>query len=297
MLQKYSIFVIPFAQTLILTNSEAYTYTIQSVNPKTNLDEARAITKLLFSEKYDLNPSKLISKKDEIFSFQADLITVIERLQQDEPIQYIIGHTYFNGLKISVNKNVLIPRPETEELVYLAKELGLENARIIADICTGSGCIALSALSFPGNNKIIATDISKTALATAIANEKSNFSHSVIQFEHHDILTREWPYELPDMVICNPPYIERKEAGIMSKNVLQYEPHLALFVEHNDPLLFYKAVIMTFLPHKFPKVFFEINPLNSLALKGFCTINLLECEIIKDMQGKLRFAVISKSTK
>lgn len=242
-------------------------------------------------EKYDLNP---ILHQEKPFWAEAELTDITDRLVKKEPIQYILGYTYFCGLKIAVSPDVLIPRPETEELVSLAKSLLTSEIKTIADICTGSGCIAMAMQAVAKERTIIATDVSEKALKMAADNEWANFKNKRILFKKHDILTKTWEFETPGMVICNPPYIEKKEGKDMEEHVLQYEPHLALFVEDGNALLFYEAVIQAFINATFPIILFEINPLFSKELLAYCKNCGLTCDIRNDMQGKERFAIISR---
>lgn len=278
----------------ILTNKEAFKFAIDSIAPLMGEEEARANIKFLFLEKYNLSQTALLTNESSEFTDKVDLELTLKRLHQYEPLQYIIGHTYFSDLKINVNPSVLIPRPETEELVNIVKPYITHESQIIADICTGSGCIALSIRKWFPNNKIIATDISLQAIETAKSSEQNNFTSSKIQFELNDVLKQEWPFQIPNIVVCNPPYIERSESQQMEAHVLQHEPHLALFVDHPDPLLFYKSVVQTFLTHKFPTIFFEMNPIYVEAMQHYCQLHQLKSKIVMDMQGKERFAIISK---
>lgn len=257
-------------------------------------EEAYANIKFLFLEKYNLSKTVLLTHESALFNHFEDLELTLQRLHKHEPLQYILGYAYFNDLKIEVNPSVLIPRPETEELVGITKSYISNEDQIIADICTGSGCIALSMRQWFPNNTIIATDISASAIETAKSSELKNFNSSKIQFELNDVLEMEWPYQIPDIVICNPPYIERSEGLQMEEHVLAHEPHLALFVDHPDPLLFYKSVVQTFLPFKFPTMFFEMNPNYVDAFMHYCLLHNLQSKILLDMQGKERFAIISK---
>ncbi|MDI1232908.1 MAG: peptide chain release factor N(5)-glutamine methyltransferase [bacterium] len=277
-----------------MTNKEAYRFAIETLKPMMGEEEAIANIKFLFIEKYALSNLLLLTHASNTFAYLSDLIEILERLKNHEPLQYIIGYNYFGNLKILVNSSVLIPRPETEELINIAKKSITENTKIIADICTGSGCIALSMRQWFPDKKIIATDISAEAIATAQKSELENFSSPTIQFKLQDIRSQEWPFEMPDLVICNPPYIALTERVEMEAHVLQYEPHLALFVDHADPLLFYKSVIQTFLAHRFPIICFEMNPHYVEAFKHYCTLHNLTCKIEQDMQAKERFAIISK---
>ncbi len=237
---------------------------------------------------------------DEISSFIAGKVeAVTDRLLRNEPIQYIFGSTSFYGLTISVNPSVLIPRPETEQLVdIIIKHAGTTPDLQVLDLCTGSGCIALALarnLMFP---HITATDISPEAIATARSNAGS--LHVKINFLISDLLA---PQPLPgtgyDIIVSNPPYIARQESTGMCRNVLDYEPHTALFVPDDNPLLFYHAIAEKALNALHPggSLYLEINPrfdrqlIQLLTDRGYTDIDL-----IRDSFGINRFISAQKPT-
>ncbi|MDT0557527.1 peptide chain release factor N(5)-glutamine methyltransferase [Ichthyenterobacterium sp. W332] len=199
---------------------------------------------------------------------QEKFTEAIERLKTFEPIQYIIGSTAFFGLEFKVNTKVLIPRPETEELVdFIIKDSSVratENPLRILDIGTGSGCISIALAKHLSKVNVFAVDVSEEALNLAKTNATLNDVD--VRFLNVDILndfTREDDFnELEfDVIVSNPPYVRESEKELMQPNVLNYEPHIALFVENNDPLLFYKAIIafsQRFLAVK-GILYFEIN--------------------------------------
>lgn len=212
-------------------------------------------------------PSLEIKNQDEIFK-------ALEALKQEQPIQYIIGETEFYGLNFKVNKNVLIPRPETEELVeWVIKVYKNKNTEIkILDIGTGSGCIAIALAKNLPNAKIYALDISENALKVAKQNAVLNnvevnfFKGDILKMEQEgfdeetfgDLGIEAFKF---DVIVSNPPYIRVQEKIQMKNNVLNNEPHLALFVKDEDPLLFYN-VISDFARLKLKDeglLFFEIN--------------------------------------
>ena len=213
----------------------------------------------------------------------------LERLKNHEPIQYILGETEFQGLKFKVNSSVLIPRPETEELVEWVRKPPNPLKGGILDIGTGSGCIAISLKKkFPSAN-VSAMDISPDALMVAKANAALNDAD--VEFIQDDILNpattdRKW-----DVIVSNPPYIPVSEHSEMDKNVTEFEPHLALFVQDNDPLIFYRKIAEFAITHLSPggKLFFETH--KDLAqeckqlLESYGFTNLV---IRKDMSGNER---------
>lgn len=227
------------------------------------------------------------------------LNTILERLLAGEPIQYIYGYAYFLDLAIKVNPNVLIPRPETEELVmWAANTVSKESfpPRIL-DICTGSACIALSLKKQFPNIQVFALDISKEALEVA----KLNASHLKleIEFTQTNLLLSSGQEFLAkhqaSLWICNPPYIKIAEKAAMDINVLDHEPHLALFVPDNDPLIFYRIVTNAFISNKTCKwLFFEISEFQEENLKAMLENLGLNFEFKKDLQSKTRMLRLSK---
>lgn len=168
----------------------------------------------------------------------------LQRLKQYEPIQYILGKTSFFGMDFQVNQNVLIPRPETEELVsWVLEDVGKDSSlsrKKILDIGTGSGCIAVSLAKNLPEASVFALDISNAALETAQQNATQNKVH--IEFIQADILhTEKLPHDF-DVIVSNPPYVRHLEKDEMQRNVLEHEPASALYVEDDDPLIFYRKI-------------------------------------------------------
>lgn len=214
---------------------------------------------------------------------------ITQRLLRHEPIQYIIGSTEFYGLPFKVNKNTLIPRPETEELVeQIIKESNSLKLDIL-DIGTGSGCIAISLKKHLLGASVEAWDISREAILTASENAEENNSN--IKFQEVDVLTQYPQDQQFDIIVSNPPYILEMEKLQMDNNVLDYEPHVALFVPNDNPLLFYKRIADIGLDLLKPKgkLYFEINreqgerTCEMLLGKGYINI-----ELIKDISGNDR---------
>lgn len=277
-----------------MTNREAYDFCRQQLRGIYPDSEADAIATRLFDEAYQLNRSKMIISAHQIFEHVRVMEAHLKRLLQSEPLQHVLGYEWFGGLKIRVNSSVLIPRPETEELLEWAQGKINCKGKVIVDVCTGSGCIAMYMHSKCQEAKIIATDVSTAALATALESEQQNFTDCKIHWLEHNILKSDWYDEWPEIVVCNPPYIGKDEAYLMAENVMTFEPHLALFVEDSDTLLFYKRVIEVFAKGPFPSVFFELNPLTAEALSDYCANHGFKMETGNDMQGKIRFALITR---
>lgn len=215
------------------------------------------------------------------------------RLQKEEPIQYILEKTVFYGLPFSVNKNVLIPRPETEELAeWILKDLSLspkDGALEIVDVGTGSGCIPITIAKNASHANVSAIDISKEALLVAKKNAKMNGVS--VDFMQIDILSVDQLPKKYDIIISNPPYVRESEKAEIKNNVLENEPHLALFVEDDDPFIFYDKIAILAKEHLVEggTLYFEINQylgketLDLLSKKGFNHI-----ELRKDLFGNDR---------
>lgn len=227
------------------------------------------------------------------------------RLKSGEPIQYIFNYEIFCGHKFNVTPDVLIPRPETEELVdFITKNIEKNNSISILDICTGSGCIAHSLSYIFPNAKVFGCDISEKALNVA-KNQNIN-SLGLVRFFKCDILSN-CAYEECvkysgikqfDIIVSNPPYVCNSEKLMMHKNVLCYEPSIALFVSDDDPLIFYDAI--TDLSFKLlkpgGKLFFEINEKMGEKIVSMLKKKLYICtEILKDVNGKPRIAFAQKN--
>ena len=234
--------------------------------------EVTALTRIIATELLGV-PQMAFYLKDEITltaGQQTLLGNAIERLKKQEPIQYILGYSDFCGLRFKVTPATLIPRPETGELVeWIAAEAAGNES--ILDIGTGSGCIAVSLAHMLPQSKVTAWDISADALAVAAENSKANGCD--VTFKQVDILTHEPTGEQFDVIVSNPPYIKENEKEAMHSNVLDWEPHTALFVPDSDPLLFYRTIAQKGLPLLKPggRLYFEIN-----RAHGKETIEMLE---------------------
>jgi len=194
----------------------------------------------------------------------ADKILVVENiikgLKNKQPIQYLIGFTEFMNLKLEVNKNVLIPRPETEELIYwIVEDTNTQPVLDVLDIGTGTGCIPIALAKSLNKANVSSIDVSEKAIETATRNAKSN--HASVNFIDQDILNTQNLPQQYDIIVSNPPYVRNLEKIEIQKNVLDYEPHLALFVTDDDPLLFYRKIAQLALTALKPKgvLYFEIN--------------------------------------
>lgn len=225
---------------------------------------------------------------------QSDLLKfhwAIEDLKRFRPIQHIVGYADFCDCRISVNEDVLIPRPETEEIVYKTVELLNVKGPHVLDICTGSGCIAIALSRAIGDAEIIGIDVSEQALKQARNNARLNEAN--VDFRQLDVIRGSLPDEKFDLIVSNPPYIMEKERVDMAKNVLDYEPGRALFVSDEDPLIFYKVISQYAATHLKPHglLVFEIN-----ERFGKETIELLSglgfvADLSLDFRGKDRMVV------
>lgn len=214
--------------------------------------------------------------------------TIVDRLIDDEPLAYILGQTFFYGLPFTVNSNVLIPRPETEELVDWILEEPTEPVDVL-DIGTGSGCIAIALARNKKGWKVEAIDVNKEALSIAKRNAERNDVN--IHLLELDILQEDLPLQY-DIIVSNPPYISNDETGRMSVSTIKFEPSLALFTHNNDPLQFYKRIgeIAFKALKKGGRLYFELNEYFAEETKHLLLELGYEVEIKKDLQGKNRMA-------
>lgn len=249
------------------------------------------------------NLSKIQVLIDEKRLSESELLTyrdIVERLLNHEPIQYILGETEFYGLMLNVSTSVLIPRPETEELVDLIIKDSSTNKNKILDIGTGSGCIAIALKKNISHAIVFAVDISPEAISVAKLNSEKN--NVAINFIQADILSRRFANDLNeifelDILVSNPPYIPESDKTSIKKNVLEHEPHVALFVEDNDPLIFYKRIIELGKSKlkKGGKVYFEIHPKFAAEIVDlFLKEKYTQAKIVKDMSGANRFVIATK---
>ncbi|MBQ3635277.1 MAG: peptide chain release factor N(5)-glutamine methyltransferase [Bacteroidales bacterium] len=218
---------------------------------------------------------------------------VARRVAQGEPVQYAMSYGYFRGIKIGVERGVLIPRQETEDLVQLFKDRFFRAGSVtgVADVCTGSGCIAIAVKSEMGEGvRVLAID--KEEVPLRVANENAERVGVDIEVEKMDVLAEEARLpEWVDVVLCNPPYVMESERASMSMRVVEYEPGAALFVDDGDPLVFYGAVVKM-CGGRERRIIFEINEALGKEMTELLEgLGCREVEIVKDFCGKDRFAV------
>lgn len=267
---------------------------VARINLNETSEELQSMAYILIENIFDVNRTQILSEKQISINRTEEkrLEDILTRINNHEPIQYALGTADFYGRRFQVNKSVLIPRPETEELIHVIKEFAVKSIgdRLkILDIGTGTGCIPVTIGMEIPDSEIYALDVSPEALE--VAKENANFFRIDVNFMELDILKQELPYEFFDAVVSNPPYVTEKEKIHMQKNVLEFEPAIALFVPDDDPLLFYKAII--------PRGFRALKPGGLLAVEinevfGIETKNLFEAHgfrkvsSIKDLSGKDR---------
>lgn len=267
-------------------------YALSELKDTYSENEIRSICRLIFMDVLNYTNINIHLKKYESLpeSFVNKFYHIIARLKKNEPIQYIIGETEFAGLKIKLNPAVLIPRPETEELVYWIGE-SVSSPRRILDIGTGSGCIAIALSRLFPSAQVLGIDISEEALKTARDNA---LTHSApVAFRQKNILDyKPEKEEKYDLIVSNPPYVRQCEKKMMQKQVLDFEPHQALFVPVESPLLFYQQIAILSPRILLPggSLFFEINEAFGKEIQEMlCHLNFQQIELKQDIFGKDRF--------
>ncbi len=260
--------------------------------------EAKAMTRLIFQTLKGWNQTQLIINSDQPASEYIVRKTsdILVRLLTNEPIQYILGEAYFYGMVLKVDKSTLIPRPETEQLVDLIYDRYKEQSDLsILDIGTGSGAIALALARHLPYAKISAIDISAEAIKVAKANADS--LSLKVDFRICDVFSFDPTPDSFDIIVSNPPYVDESEKSEMQPNVLNYEPHTALFVPDSNPLLFYRKISEIGLKALKPggSLFFEINPRHSEEMEQMlATLGYTDIDIIKDIHQRNRFVIATK---
>ena len=254
--------------------------------------EALSLAKMLLVEVFGFSTLELYAGKDRSFSEKEQelLDDIVCRLQKHEPIQYIIGRENFMGLVFHVDENVLIPRPETQELVeWMVEDHQSDEHCRILDIGTGSGCIPIALAHFLKGAQVEAWDISAGALEIARQNAVSNQVR--VQFREQDVFSVTPSSLSYDVIVSNPPYITEQEKADMEANVLDWEPSIALFVPDSDPLLFYRKIAELGLEMLVPggSLYFEINRAYGAMMKSMLeNMGYRYVELRKDMFGNDR---------
>ncbi len=268
---------------------------IQKLTPIYDSGEVESFFYLILEEKLQMKRINLALNPDLTFSNEEILVwnSILEQLKKEIPIQYLLGKTSFYGLDFEVNPSVLIPRPETEELVEWIissqKAKGKRQNLKIIDIGTGSGCIAISLAKNILDSEVFAIDVSEKALATAQKNAEIN--NVKVAFLQKNILETEDLQKQFDVIVSNPPYVRELEKREIKKNVLDNEPHMALFVEDNDALIFYRKIAELAQKNvsQNGQLFFEINQyLGKETVDLLDRMNFKNIELRKDIYGNDR---------
>ena len=257
--------------------------------------EAKAMAMLVVEQVLRLSPLQLSVARQQAVSEEQwqQAADIVERLRQHEPLQYVLGCAHFYGLELEVNPAVLIPRPETEELVDLVVRENTGRRQLhILDICTGSGCIPIALSAHLAAGKVYGLDISQPALDLARKNALKY--GQPVEWLQQDILKQDLPLSPAslDIMVSNPPYVLEQEKAFMRENVLAFEPHLALFVPDNNALLFYKRIAALGGSHLKAggKLYLEINEQQALPLKQLLQeFGYDQVQVLPDLFGKDRF--------
>jgi len=256
-------------------------------------DEIQSMAYLVFENILGLTKTAILAEESVNLNqaIRNRLDEIVARINRFEPVQYILGESFFYGRSFKVNPAVLIPRPETEELVRLVinfvRNSNRRNYRVL-DIGTGSGCIAITLALELNDIEVFGTDTSAEGLVTASANAQK--LKASVKYLNHDVLNSKLPFSI-DIIASNPPYIGWDEFNTMSKNVVDYEPKVALFVDSDDPLVFYKAIVKRAKESLTPSglLAVEINErFGKEVQRLFLANDLAEVEIIQDAFGKDR---------
>lgn len=269
-------------------------YALQELKDTYNPQEIQSICRIVFLDVLQYTKIDIHIRKNDILdeSFVNKFFEIVRLLRDGHPLQYIIGETEFSGLKFGVNPSTLIPRPETEELVLLAKER-LAAGKKVLDIGTGSGCIAITLSAACPESEVTGIDISPEAVETARANAVRNRVKA--EFLIRDILhfeTEAW--QQYDLIVSNPPYVRESEKQEMQRHVLDHEPHRALFVPDSDPLLFYRRTAEFGCRYLASGgfLYFEINEaLGKETAALLENYNYRQVHVVKDLFDKDRFIV------
>ncbi|MCD6112395.1 MAG: peptide chain release factor N(5)-glutamine methyltransferase [Bacteroidales bacterium] len=270
-------------------------YITDKLMPYYDVNEINSFIFLIFEHLFSFSRVDLVLKSNENIN-ESELVkifSIVKELKKHKPIQYILGKTNFMGYDFSVTPDVLIPRPETEELVNLIINDNNENDKLnIIDIGTGSGCIAVSLKKILFNSEVFAVDVSEKALE--IAKKDALKNNADISFSKLNVLNKDYNADFPmfDIIVSNPPYVRKSEKQMMNKNVLNYEPSEALFVDDDNALVFYKAIFDFASKYlkKNGKIWLEANEYLTNDLKElFNNKGLKNIKVIKDVNNKNRF--------
>ena len=281
-----------------MTTREAIQRLRNALSPLYDPREVESMTRVIMEDVLQWRPVDIVMRDSDQLPdfFPSRLDDIIARLQRHEPLQYILGKARFHGHNFTVTPAVLIPRPETEQLVDMIIDQNTGSDLDVLDIGTGSGCIAISlarALKFA---QVTATDVSTSALAVAQHNAQALGTR--VRFVEHDILTSRAPIEAWDIIVSNPPYITMSEKNSMDRNVLDYEPAGALFVPDADPMLYYRA-IAAYASQALKnggRLYLEINrAMASLTTSTLHQAGLSNIQLYNDFNGNNRFVTATRT--
>lgn len=288
----------------VQTNSLSATrkYFNDRLSEKFSSRELRSMFNLLAQERLGVSTSDLILQNDQLLS-ESDLLffrSAVKKLQSDQPFQYVLGKTEFMDLSFITDKRALIPRPETEELVrWILEEHKDKTGLTFLDLCSGSGCIGISLDHYLTLSKGYAIEYSEQAFA--LSKENNALNKTNIDWLFGDVLRpnvfREFLESTFDFWVSNPPYVLYSDKSSMSKNVLDHEPHMALFVEDNDPLIFYREISVKALRYlkQGGKLYFEIHEEKGADVCELLTgLGFKNVQLNKDLQGKERMVRAEK---
>lgn len=278
-----------------MTISEFSAFVKHTLSGLYDKGEANALLKNLLQERMSMSFFDLAAIDNNVLGAKQEeqLLSDLNRLKSGEPLQYILGYTWFNEMKILVDKNVLIPRPETEELISFILDQQFSPNAVMLDLCSGSGCIALSLKSAFPNASVLGFDVSFEALKVAEYNSEALDLR--VNWMQWDIMNENCPYSFdkaPELIVSNPPYIAMSEFDEMHKNVTAFEPHIALFVSDTDPLIFY-TIISKFARKNLSdggRLWFEVNQKHAVNVAEIMEQNDFDdVRIYRDFSSNDRF--------
>jgi len=278
-----------------LTWNELYRNFLVQTQALYEQGEADRIVSMIFESLADAPRAFIIRNTKEVVPKEIEviLLSALEKIKLNEPVQYIIGEAWFFDMKFKVGPEVLIPRPETEELVQSLLDLRLIKNSKVLDIGTGSGCIAIAIKKNAPEINVTAIDISSQALLIAKENAKKNDTD--ISFLQLDMLNESMWESLGqyDFIISNPPYIPEHERTLLDKNVSEYEPSLALFTPDDNPIIFYEKILKFSLTHlnKTGSIFMEVHDPFAEKIMNIYSQAGFETKIITDLFGKKRMII------
>ena len=275
-----------------MTIGEEYIEFVKKLSVLYEMREAQTIADWIFEDMANLPRHRRISNRtdclDQVTALKLD--EALTQLLQNKPVQYVLGEAWFYKMRLKVNEHVLIPRPETEELVqWIVDDISSSESKQIVDIGTGSGCIAIALKKELPTSTIMALDVSKEALK--LARENASLQKATIQLKEINFLNPSSWTTLPafNIIVSNPPYIPAGNKTKLAKNVVDFEPHIALFVDE-DPLIFYSSIARFALTHLTPggSIYLEVHEDFANEVKTTFNEQKLECVIRKDIFGRDR---------